>query len=160
MTRRYGRPRTKKRSWISPKDWHYEQRDQCLSSMGFNSYRAYLQSDLWKGIKQRVLAERPTCWVCEHKAKVVHHSDYDIDTLEGHRLTGLISLCRPCHKRAEFRSFHRKVGLQEANFRLFKRQKRAKNKAAKKAVKRTRKKKKVQKGPFPLFSLAWPSKPR
>ena len=33
----------------------YKQRDEVLRSIGFQSYKEYLESDLWKSIRSRVL---------------------------------------------------------------------------------------------------------
>jgi hypothetical protein len=55
---------------------------------------------------------------CGNAAVQVHHKRYDLDTLAGRSIVDLVSLCRACHVKAEFREDGRKVPLSKANRRL------------------------------------------
>ena len=71
--------------------------------LGFATYEAYLASDLWGNIRERVLARDVwTCRLCGTAAEVVHHQDYSLETMRGRDITQLFSLCRPCHHSIEF----------------------------------------------------------
>lgn len=62
-------------------------------------YPAYLESELWKDIRERVLqAANHLCMGCGKKAKEVHHRDYRPRILRGEDLSLLVPLCRKCHK--------------------------------------------------------------
>ena len=93
----------------------YHQRKQRLWRMGFIDYRAYLKSELWKSIRERLLSERPDCEVCGHPTACGHHLSYSLRTLGGDSLTQLASLCESCHKRIEFREDGRKRSFSQAH---------------------------------------------
>jgi hypothetical protein len=96
----------------------YEVRSESLKQLGFESYADYLKSDLWRGIRQRVLdRDENHCWCCPKKARQVHHKSYALAVMEGKDLEPLISICRGCHKHIEFKDEGGKVGLQKANLR-------------------------------------------
>jgi hypothetical protein len=81
----------------------YADRDAELGRMGFESYKAYRSSDLWKGIRKRVLLrDGRKCRCCGGPAIVVHHDSYGPLTLRGETLASLYSLCDPCHEAIEF----------------------------------------------------------
>lgn len=81
----------------------FEYRLLDLKSLGFLSYELYLQSDLWRSIRRRVLErDQQKCCLCDEKAKQVHHKRYDLATLKGNDLSQLFSLCRDCHRTIEF----------------------------------------------------------
>jgi hypothetical protein len=97
----------------------YEVRNETLKRMGFNSYREYLESPLWKSIRAKVLArDRCKCLKCGQEAREVHHKSYERGVLLGwaSKRRHLISLCRACHEGAEFCD-GRKTKLSEANAR-------------------------------------------
>jgi hypothetical protein len=74
-----------------------------LKKLGFPDYATYLQSPLWKSIRQKVFTrDQHWCRVCENKAEQVHHTRYDLATLRGIDLSQLFSVCRDCHKTIEF----------------------------------------------------------
>jgi hypothetical protein len=81
----------------------YRERNRNIRAMGFKDYADYLKSDLWKGIRARVLSERPFCKGCGKDATQVHHSAYRKKDLEGRDLRRLHSTCGGCHFKAEFR---------------------------------------------------------
>ena len=87
------------------------------TTQGFDTYAAYLASDLWKAIRRRVLKKTPKCQACEDRATLVHHRGYYLWVLRGETLTGLIPLCRTCHEHIEFDNGE-KVPLGWANSRL------------------------------------------
>lgn len=97
----------------------YRERNRVIRAMGFKDYAAYLKSDLWKGIRERVLAERPHCEGCGKDANQVHHSAYRKKDLEGRDLRRLYSVCGGCHYRSEFRSRdHEKLNPKQATTKL------------------------------------------
>lgn len=96
----------------------YKERNLILRGIGFASYADYLASDLWKGIRRRVLALHGKCSRCRKKASRVHHTAYDYDTMAGINLTKLRAVCNHCHEQAEFKENGQKSTLQEANVRL------------------------------------------
>lgn len=98
----------------------YAERNRVLVTMGFKSYSDYLKSDLWAGIRQRVLDSNDgTCACCRVKpANQVHHRKYTPENLSGRSLSHLIALCAGCHRNAEFSGKYGKVGLHKANSRL------------------------------------------
>lgn len=81
----------------------YRYRNENLERMGFKTYRAYLQSDLWQAIRQQVLDRaQGMCERCnKRKAHQVHHRAYDPATLKGENLNALTAACFRCHHRAE-----------------------------------------------------------
>ena len=73
-------------------------------------YKTYMQSTLWKKIREWVLdRDKNECQVCHNPANEVHHRRYDWDVMEGESDDGLISLCKPCHKKIEYKSRDVKV---------------------------------------------------
>jgi len=81
----------------------YKKRDLELEYMGFENYKEYLESDLWKSIKSKKICEQNKCLLCSCKENlVIHHYDYSRDTLEGRALNNLIVLCHKCHASIEF----------------------------------------------------------
>jgi hypothetical protein len=97
----------------------YAARDRELRRLGFGSYRDYLASDLWKGIRQRILARHPRCFLCGDTAEQVHHGSYKRAALTGKDLRTLFSLCRACHESIEFRpSDGAKLNLGQAMSRM------------------------------------------
>lgn len=99
------------------KNWDaYGVREQALRAMGFSSYKEYLASDLWKGIRSRRLSISDGCSCCDNKADVVHHDTYHEKLLRGDQLAverDLYPLCHGCHLKVEF-SGDRKRSWQEA----------------------------------------------
>lgn len=83
--------------------------------MGFDSYKAYLASDLWKKIRSAQLAEHPNCFGCRRPANQVHHGKYTYCNLSGINRLHLISSCGGCHFRSEFTADGRKRTLSRAN---------------------------------------------
>lgn len=86
----------------------YQSRRVRLKAIGYPSYPAYLRSDLWASIRQRVLErDQHQCVLCRLKgrntktATQVHHLIYTTPVLLGHQLERLVSLCGGCHRRIE-----------------------------------------------------------
>lgn len=81
----------------------YVYRNDNLRALGFNSYRAYLRSDLWLAIKRRVLdRDEHRCVRCRWRKKLqVHHRAYDPATLRGDSIDALTTVCNRCHYKAE-----------------------------------------------------------
>lgn len=94
-----------------------EERSQILKKMGFDSYAAYLDSYLWKGIRARVLKRHRRCRLCRKWASQVHHQTYSEANLRGKTLQGLASICGTCHLAIEYDG-ERKCGLEEVRRRF------------------------------------------
>lgn len=87
-------------------------------------YQIYLESDLWKHIRARVLArDGGICRMCGSTAQTVHHESYDREVLDGRRDDKLHSLCKLCHSDIEFTTTdeggRQKNGLDKANHKMF-----------------------------------------
>lgn len=82
----------------------YSHRNAILARMGFPDYGAYLESDLWRSIRQQVLdAAGGACCACHRKAVQVHHGSYTEVNLRGIALEHLFAVCCGCHRGIEFR---------------------------------------------------------
>ncbi len=93
-------------------------RQNILYSLGFNTYENYLNSELWGTIRTRVFErDGHKCISCHSWATQVHHTNYSKDTMTGQDISGLISVCRNCHKMAEFNG-KQKTSIYEANRRI------------------------------------------
>lgn len=70
-----------------------------LQFLGFQNYAHYQRSKLWKGIRQRVFALRGrVCLQCQTaRARVIHHTEYSLTTLQGLTIETLQPLCAACH---------------------------------------------------------------
>lgn len=86
----------------------YAERNRLVEKIGFKNYPAYLKSELWADIRARVLDRdlwKCVMWhsddMCDNPATEVHHRRYDLGTLLGIELSGLVAVCRGCHQRAE-----------------------------------------------------------
>ena len=89
------RKKAKGRIHYSPFAW----RRVVLSQMGYSSYAQYLKSDLWKGIRDRVLSrDRNACRYCSLSATQAHHRNYRTKTLNGANITYMLAICGACHK--------------------------------------------------------------
>lgn len=100
----------------------YKARDRVLATMGFASYSAYLESDLWKRIRSKILSESKNCCKsCRGMANQVHHVSYARDVLEGRDLQKLVPICENCHRGIEFNQDGTKRTHKQANEDLFKR---------------------------------------
>jgi hypothetical protein len=82
----------------------YTRRNYLLRQLGFRSYQEYTRSELWGVIRKQVLCRDGYKCFCGKTATEVHHQSYRMDVLVGKDITPLISLCRACHFRAEFRN--------------------------------------------------------
>jgi hypothetical protein len=77
----------------------YKNRDEKLRNMGFDSYRDYLQSELWRLIRAAVIErDNGICCLCNGEAKTAHHTCYTKAALSGRSIEGLIAICHSCHK--------------------------------------------------------------
>lgn len=76
-----------------------------LRRLGFDNYRQYLASDLWKTIRRRVLErDGNLCATCGKEARHVHRRSYEYAALSGDSIDNLVSLCGGCHFSIELRS--------------------------------------------------------
>lgn len=97
----------------------YRERDNLLATLGFATYAAYLESDLWKSIRIRVVASQPKCVACHCETQCVHHAAYTLANLSGKTLDRLLGICFACHDHIEFDDAGEKLSLEAANARLF-----------------------------------------
>lgn len=82
----------------------YDSRDAELRRIGFDSYRDYLRSDLWRAVREKVFeAKGRACHLCGGVANQVHHNRYHANDLTGKRLAYLNPVCDSCHRKIEFR---------------------------------------------------------
>jgi len=94
----------------------YESRDHVLQVLGFESYEQYLLSPLWRRIRKKAMeGNGGTCIACGKRAAAVHHTSYDLPTMTGENLNGLVLVCDTCHHLAEFDSAGNKRNLEGAN---------------------------------------------
>ncbi len=98
----------------------YKQRNELIRvELGFYSYRDYLKSVLWAGIRSRTVRRYgkgwQRCWVCliPGTAFQVHHVVYTRDNLTGKTIKNLRLVCDLCHGAAEFDG-SRKLTAEEA----------------------------------------------
>lgn len=83
-------------------DKYYEDRELNLKLLGFNTYKSYLESDIWRTIKKRAFIKHGVqCRLCFRVATNMHHLLYDRATLRGETLDNLVPLCPTCHKKVE-----------------------------------------------------------
>lgn len=98
----------------------YRERDAALRTLGFESYTQYLESDLWKSIRRRVIErDKGRCRLCNGQAVQVHHRSYRIETLRGQDLQPLAAICCGCHMHIERKLDGSKRSCREVS-RLFK----------------------------------------
>lgn len=72
--------------------------------LGYSSYADYLQSDLWRTIRARVLQrDAHACRDCGvmDEPLMVHHLSYDLVVLEGHDDRQLLTVCEYCHRQRQ-----------------------------------------------------------
>lgn len=81
----------------------YAERNEVLKSLGYPTYNHYLSSDLWSGIRNRVLLrDGYACNLCIARGNAVHHLSYSREVLLGEDDSSLVTLCNRCHKKVEF----------------------------------------------------------
>ena len=81
----------------------YAARDANLRVLGFPSYQAYLDSELWAEIREKVLErDGERCRLCGKQAGQVHHTSYAREVLTGQDLHRLAAICGGCHLYIEF----------------------------------------------------------
>lgn len=96
-------------------DLVYSERQRVLELLGYNSYRDYLLSPLWKSIRDKVL--RGKCVICDKTdASQVHHRNYLYETLAGQCLDQLIPLCGKCHRKIEFSHRNKRTPQDTDNY--------------------------------------------
>lgn len=81
----------------------YRSRAWFLKQLGFESYGAYLASDLWRGIRVRVFALKGNrCVLCGAQAVALHHTRYHAADLLGRKTKHIHPVCHRCHESIEF----------------------------------------------------------
>lgn len=78
----------------------YVARNNIINNLGFLSYKEYLNSSLWKSIRNKILPSK--CILCPKRANQIHHYDYTYENLTGESLKHLYPVCGNCHKKIEF----------------------------------------------------------
>lgn len=84
----------------------YAERDATLRSLGYFDYAEYLQSGLWRAIRDGVIRNaNGKCHLCESPAREVHHRSYAESVLAGEvrDKSVLVALCDTCHTAIEFK---------------------------------------------------------
>jgi hypothetical protein len=79
-----------------------KKKEPSFVQLGFDSYKEYLESDLWQDIRTRKLSECPVCECCDKPASQVHHNSYGFMVMAGHDDESLVAVCRECHVHIEF----------------------------------------------------------
>lgn len=94
----------------------YESRQVALNELGFTSYKAYLESALWRRVRSKVYAVKGNyCYLCNEPANAVHHNRYHKNDLTGKTLRNLFPICGKCHESIEFsKRKHKKMPLHHA----------------------------------------------
>jgi hypothetical protein len=93
----------------------YRMRNRVLLALGYRDYKQYLQSDLWKSIRVKVLRVHRMCAVCiSRPSTLVHHTSYARTVLLGTNLRPLYGVCHPCHERIEFDDDGNKLTAMQA----------------------------------------------
>lgn len=103
----------------------YQTRTENLKKLGFDSYKEYLASDLWRTIRQSVMDRDKCCRTCRKPAYTAHHVTYSLEVLKGEDLSQLISTCKGCHYDCEFEDGKKLVSTTKIAKRLRKRAYRA-----------------------------------
>lgn len=94
----------------------YMNRDVFLYSLGFDSYKEYLASDLWKSIRERVYAKRGRqCTLCWRVARYLHHQSYAPAVLLGEDINPILPICYICHNLVEIDASGRKRPMGEVH---------------------------------------------
>lgn len=102
------RKKAERKAWDRP-EIDYRARNAALRTLGFENYAEYLESKLWKSIRERVLErDKHRCRFCNLRATSVHHSSYAKEVLLGLELRWLAAICSSCHHRIEFTTKGRK----------------------------------------------------
>jgi hypothetical protein len=96
----------------------YHNRNQELRMVGWEDYKKYLESDIWKRIREREFKCARVCEICRGSATQLHHWSYEIEVMMGSIPEHLIPLCRNCHERIEFGANAEKLSLPNANRKL------------------------------------------
>lgn len=93
--------------------FNYRDRNRLLKRLGFLTYRAYLNSAMWRGIRGEVLAKTSRCYCCNRKATEVHHREYTFETLTTVSQQ-LVPLCRSCHRKIEFKGDSKRLRVERS----------------------------------------------
>lgn len=82
--------------------------------LGYKTYQDFLKSKHWELKKTQVFATQKQCFVCKTGLDLnVHHKTYS--RLGDEKLTDLVILCQPCHKKVhEFHKAHKRLSLYKA----------------------------------------------
>jgi len=98
----------------------YRVREQSLKTLGFRTYKEYLNSNLWKTLKVRLIGQ--LCQICKvEKAYTFHHVTYSIPAMIGELPDQLIPICKRCHYAGEFQNAEKILDGKEIDRRLRKR---------------------------------------
>jgi len=82
---------------------NYAERLVALNRLGFKTYDEYRVSELWYGIRKKVIGSKGSrCSLCPNSYDCIHHHSYRRDVLSGKNIQPLFPLCNGCHERIEF----------------------------------------------------------
>lgn len=108
----------------------YRHRAFFLKKLGFASYQAYLASDLWREVREKVFALKGRrCHLCGEFASQAHHTRYLECDLTGRKTKHIHPICGKCHKEIEFTADGEKATVAQAK-KAFSRKKKLFRKAA------------------------------
>jgi len=92
--------RQKHRRDVITRDMTFE---QGLKTLGFSDYRGYLNSKLWRKIREQVFCLKGRiCFLCGNSADQVHHRKYLATSLNGSNSHCMEPCCTKCHHMIEF----------------------------------------------------------
>jgi len=76
----------------------YLEKTSVLQWLNFADYSDYLDSELWKQIRESVFKIKgTTCCLCPCEATEIHHHSYGVEVMNGTDLNPLFPICRKCH---------------------------------------------------------------
>jgi hypothetical protein len=79
----------------------FDRRNKILHRLGYRNYGEYLDSQVWRDIRYRVLTSQGRCFICRGFANEVHHRRYTEANLSGETLKGLSPICGDCHRKIQ-----------------------------------------------------------
>lgn len=104
MSPRTGSHTTTRRSLLGRDLMTIAKRNEILQEMGFDSYRDYLNSELWCQIRDHIfLIKGRKCCCCGKKATTIHHAKYTEESLDGSSHSDLFPVCGACHNKIHFK---------------------------------------------------------
>jgi hypothetical protein len=85
-----------------------------LRALGYGGYEDYRTSEACRKLRDRILADRPSCRICDLPASEVHIASYAEPVLAGKDRQPLHPLCKDCYDTVTFRANGRMRPIREA----------------------------------------------